>query len=479
MHDLSSIPLDQLDPAEAWARWEPSASDPWGRKWAGHLYRRAGFGASWAEVEAAVAAGPEAAVARLLEGGPGGEDFDRVMDSLAPGTGPSSPQDGPDGPLAAWWLHRMIRTPRPLLEKLCLFWHDHFATSVLKVRRPGLMARQNQLIREHALGRFGPFLRAMGRDPAMLIWLDSNSNVKGSPNENYARELLELFALGVGHYAESDVRDAARAFTGWRAEGESATFDPARHDDGPKTVLGHSGPLGADDVGRIVLEQPAAAPFLVRKFYRAFVSEAEAPPDRLIRPLAEHYAASGYDTSDLVGTLLRSRLFFSAHSFRQRVKGPVEYVVGLLRALEATPVEERQNSGLNRPPTLDRLMDGLGQTLFAPPNVKGWPGGESWLNSATLLARHNLAWKVVQGSGGPAGMKANPSALARKHGLGRDAEAQVGFLLGALLQPGEGELDGRRRGKLVAYLAASGSAGDDRLREVAHAVLLMPEYQLA
>ena len=167
----------------------------------------------------------------------------------------------------------MLQGGHPLREKMTLFWHNHFATSLAKVQDPALMFRQNGLLRQHALGRFGPFLQAMSKDPAMLVWLDSNTNVKGRPNENYARELMELFSLGVGHYTEQDIREAARAFTGWRTDGEGFAFDARLHDGGPKTVLGQTGAWDGGDVVRIVLEQPAAARFLVRKLYHFLVSE--------------------------------------------------------------------------------------------------------------------------------------------------------------------------------------------------------------
>ena len=162
-------------------------------------------------------------------------------------------------------------------RRLTLFWHDHFATSLVKVQNPALMYRQNCLLREHALGRFGPMLQAMSRDGAMLIWLDSNSNLKGRPNENYARELMELFSLGVGNYTEKDVREAARAFTGWRTDGTGFNFNRALHDAGSKTILGTTGNWDGGDVVRIVLEQPAAARFLIRKLYRFLVSETSIP----------------------------------------------------------------------------------------------------------------------------------------------------------------------------------------------------------
>jgi uncharacterized protein (DUF1800 family) len=476
-------PLDKLDPTESWEPWEPSSSDPWNRKWAGHLFRRAAFGATWPQLEAAVADGMIATVDRMLNGGEGQDEFDRVMDSLAPESARFQPQDRTaDVALQGWWLHRMLRTSHPLRERMTLFWHNHFATSILKVRQATPMARQNILIRSHALGKFGPFLLEMSRDPAMLIWLDSNSNSRGRPNENYARELMELFSLGVGRYTESDVREAARAFTGWHTDGKKFTLNNFQHDGGKKTLLGQTGNLDGADVVRIVLEQPAAAEFLIRKVYRAFISEGDPPPDRLLAPLADRYRASGYDAADLMRTILQSRLFFSSHAFRQRVKSPVEYAVGLLRGLEAKPTEtQSMNLGGGAGGSLGNVMDGLGQTLFAPPNVKGWNGGESWLNSATLLARHNLAWKVVQGAGAqsPLGVKVNPAALVRKYVGKRDAAGQVGFLLELLLQPGEKEVDAQRSQKLVEFLGSGDLVLDDRLRETVHAALLMPEFQLS
>src|SRR6516164_7683954 len=175
---------------------------------------------------------------------------------------------------------------------MTLFWHNHFATSIVKVYAAQPMFRQNCLLRIHALGKFGPFLQAISKDPAMLVWLDSNSNVKGKPNENYARELMELFSLGVGHYTETDIREAARAFTGWRTDGERLLFDARWHDGGSKTVLGKTGNWDGVDVVRIVLEQPAAARLLVRKLYRFLVSEMAYPSDSLLEPLCESFRAS-------------------------------------------------------------------------------------------------------------------------------------------------------------------------------------------
>ena len=364
------------------------------------------------------------------------------MDDLGPDDPQFQGQEGNEAALQDWWLHRMIHTTHPLREKMTLFWHNHFATSIVKVRQPALMLQQNVLIRKHALGKFGPFLLEMSRDPAMLVWLDSNSNVKGKPNENYAREVMELFTLGVGHYTEKDIREAARAFTGWHTDGRKFAFNRSRHDDGTKTVLGQTGDWDGGDVVRIVLEQPAAARFLVRKLYRYFISEGGRPPDAPARAAGRPFRDSGYDIADLVGTMLRSRLFFSDHAFRQRIKSPVEYVVGMLRGLEAKAAPSPEYV----PPQQPRLMDGLGQALFAPPNVKGWAGrrGLAELGHAPGPPQPRLEGRPgrrrARSGSGPT---RRPSSASTPPG--RDAEGQVDFLLDLLLQPAEGEVDDRGR----------------------------------
>ena len=285
----------------------------------------------------------------------------------------------------------MLHSGRPLREKLVLFWHNHFATSVLKVKSPALMLQQNQLLRKHALGEFRPFLRDMGANPAMLLWLDSNQNVKGRANENYAREMMELFSLGVGHFSEKDVREAARAFTGWHTDEEQTTFafNKDEHDDGAKTVLGQTGKWTGDDLATIVVDRPECALFLAGKLYREFISETD-PPRALLEPLAKRFRASGGKIRDLVETMIRSRLFFSPHAFLQRIKSPVDFALGAVQAAWPGPAS---------PAGLAFALEKMGQQLFAPPNVKGWQGGRAWLNTSTLLARNNFAEQVVMGNG--------------------------------------------------------------------------------
>ncbi len=238
----------------------------------------------------------------------------------------------------------------------------------------------------------------------MLVWLDSNLNIKGRPNENYAREVMELFSLGVGNYKEKDIREAARAFTGWATTWDSGAeafvfeFTPRLHDDGAKTVLGQTGKWNGDDVVRILLRQPAAARFLVRKLYHFFVSETQEPPDRFLEPLAEVFRKSDYDIAFLVRTMLSSRHFFSDYAFRQRIKSPVEFVLGAVRSVYRDyDAKDKDHQPLPQQ-YLVRPIDATGQLLFAPPNVKGWRGGKSWLNTSTVLARDNFAQLLAMGT---------------------------------------------------------------------------------
>jgi uncharacterized protein (DUF1800 family) len=293
-----------------------------------------------------------------------------------------------------WWLATMLDGGHPLREKLTLFWHNHFATSYAKVQRIRLMFEQNLLLRKHALGKFRPFLLDMSRDTAMLKWLDSNQNVKGAPNENFAREVMELFSLGVGRYSEKDVQEAARAFTGWHVDShidhdeDTFQFKPVFHDDGAKTVFGRTGKWNGDDIVTFCCDKSDCATFLTGKLYSFLISETR-PPASLLEPLAARFRKSDYDIADLVKTMLGSRLFFSEHAYRKRVKWPVEYALGAIRA--AVP---------GRVPLGDLLdpLAKMGQVLFAPPNVKGWRTGTDWLNSATLLARNNFAETVAMGN---------------------------------------------------------------------------------
>jgi hypothetical protein len=499
MHMAAVLPSDigKVDPAQAWQPW-PDDQQPWSAKWAAHLFRRAGFGASPAEIEQAVKEGFAATPDKLLVGSPETAKRDELLADL----GDEFARDGEDYKLRGWWLYAMLNSGHPLREKLVLGWHNHFATSIVKVGSLPAMFRQNQLIRKHALGKFGPFLKEMSRDPAMLIWLDSNENVKAHPNENYAREVMELFSLGVGNYTERDVQEAARAFTGWHTDSNSEkfAFNAAEHDDGAKTVLKQTGKWDGDDVLRILLEQDCCARFLAGKLYRDLVSEIP-PPKELLEPLAERFRKSEYDIADLVKTILSSRLFFSEHAYQKRIKNPVEFVLGAVKAAWPGPVA---------PGDVVSNLDAMGQALFAPPNVKGWPGGKVWLNDSTLLARNNFAeWAAIGIAGrsqalppsvpaplatasvpqpaklptGPAPEQPEPpekfdiSLHARKNKAASPKE--IVARLAEQFVPGG--LNANATRKLETFLADGNPKDKElnrRIREAAHAMMCMPEYQL-
>jgi hypothetical protein len=373
--------LSTVDPSDAWKPWQP-ASGAWNRKWAAHLFRRAAFGGRPADLEKALADGVPKTLDNLFTGEPDAADrLDLLTETGKYYTDPAS--------LRTWWLYAMLEGGFPLREKLTLFWHNHFATSYAKVRSTKLMYEQNVTLRKHALGSFRPFLLDMSKDTAMLVWLDSNRNVKGAPNENYAREVMELFSLGVGNYTEKDIKEAARALTGWHHDTEVTKFEFNRdlHDDGTKTIFGKTGKWGGEDLIRLCCDHEACARFLVGKLYTFLVSET-APPKGLLAPLEERFRKSNYAIGDTVRAILGSRLFFSEHAYRKRVKWPVECALGAINA-----------SVPDRVPLSDVVdpLSKMGQPLFAPPNVKGWRTGTDWLNSATLLARNNFTEKVALG----------------------------------------------------------------------------------
>ncbi|MEM0996158.1 MAG: DUF1800 domain-containing protein [Bacteroidota bacterium] len=275
------------------------------------------------------------------------------------------------------WVRRIVTTQAVLRERMTLFWHDHFATHVpLAI----LMERQNQTLRESALEKFGPLLHAIAKDPAMLIYLNNQQNVKDHPNENFAREVMELFTLGEGHYTEVDIKEAARAFTGWTTDRSgNFQFDAEKHDFGEKTVLGVSGKLTGEQVIDILLDQKQTARYLCRKLYRYFVND-HVDPERL-EQLTERYFRTGFDTGDLLRHIFTAEWFYAEVNRGALIKGPVDLIVHCMRILKA---EYPRNF------LFLAVQEALGQVLFFPPNVAGWSGGRSWIDSATLMLRMKL-----------------------------------------------------------------------------------------
>jgi hypothetical protein len=417
--------------AEGWEQdLSPIGPSDWTPERARHLLDRAGFGGPPEEVARLAAMTPEAAVARFI-------DFKTIDDSHLPPFEHSGIYDPsltpfpptrpaatrlaaetgaamgvaakPAGPrrlqpvadrfffwlrasmletrrVGNWWADRMVATNRPLQEKLALFWHGHFASSEEKVRDYRKMLGQVLLFQQHAAGNFGTLLSAVARDPAMLVYLDAGQNLKGHPNENFGRELMELFTMGVGHYSEQDIREAARAFTGWSDKDLTFHIDEAQHDGGDKTVLGHTGPLDGQEVLDIILAQPATANFIAGKLYGFLVRDDVSPPFQ--NQLGDLLRSGHYEIAPFLRTVFLSRDFYSPASVGTHIKGPVELIVSTYRrlGLDATP-------GM---PDFTSASTELGQTLLNPPTVAGWSQGRAWITPGLLLARGNFARAVLQ-----------------------------------------------------------------------------------
>jgi hypothetical protein len=465
----ASLTRNPHDPQWAWKPFEPSRERPWTMATVAHLHRRAAFSPSRDVLERDLSAGPSESVDRLLKGEPKNalgtpaSELEAMLEAMGSQLAPSADL----ARIQAIWLYRMIFTPHPLRERMTLFWHNHFATSNLKVQSPLLMQRQNDLFRAHALGDFRALVRAIGKDPAMLYWLDSTINRKSKPNENYAREVMELFTLGRGHYTERDIKEAARAFTGWFVVRDQFEEVPRQHDGGPKSILGETGNFAGDDIPAILLKQPACAEFICRKLFRYFVSETDAPADALLAPLAAALRDSGFQIQKPVEMILRSNLFFDPSALRRRVKSPVEFAVGTIRALEVLNPTVATAA-------LAESCERMGQSLYAPPSVAGWDGGPGWINSTAMLARANLALGLLAEADTPLGGRCNPWSLAGTRGSGRRSDLAE-FYIDLLLQDA---LEPKARQQIEKAALAKNTSDDSAAREVVRLILTAPEYQV-
>ncbi|MGP6157876.1 MAG: DUF1800 domain-containing protein [Vulcanimicrobiaceae bacterium] len=471
-------------------------SGAWNSRLAAHLLRRAGFGGS-PDTLARFAAMPlHAAVDALVnvpasdglpevppdlpdESGIGAAIAERVM---ANGTNQGDPEllalreqrrmlerRGIET-VQLWWLDRMLQTPAPLQEKMTLFWHGHFTTAAIqKGVTPAEIVAQNRLFRTYALDNVRDLTQAVSRDPAMLKYLDNVLNTRAHPNENYARELMELFTLGIGNYTEQDVRESARAWTGLRIQRGSddvILFD-RQHDSGSKTFLGKTGNFDGSDIVAIIFQQPAAARFFATKLLSFFVYSEPEP--QLVDAVADTIRKHDFQLQPVMSALLRSNVFYSERAYRALVKSPVEFVVGSYQLFGITQAPPQTLAALAR----------MNQILFYPPNVKGWPGGEAWLNSQTVLARENFAGALMgskEVGGGTnwlfAGGIGQPDDAARR-------------LTQTILQ---GDVSAAAAAELAGYLGGAGTSAlgalsgenfEERMRGAAYLTMATPAYQLA
>jgi uncharacterized protein (DUF1800 family) len=427
-------PSPTRSPSTSSSNWiddlSPIAARDWNVERAAHLLERAGFGGTPEEIERLAALTPQQAVDSLVDyqridnsGARAFEEsgvWDAGMDPFPPSRAeavrlarehgealgvtvlpPGSPRriqpvvdkffyglranSIETQRLGVWWANRMLTTKRPLEEKLTLFWHGHFATGDAKVRDYRMMLRQNEMLRRNASGRLRDLLVGILEDPAMLVYLDNGENVRKHPNENFGRELLELFTMGVGHYTERDVREAARAFTGWTNNVLEFKVDKDQHDFAEKTFLGRTGPLDGTDIIDTILNQDVTGEFVASKIYRYFAREEISPAVKT--ELGRGFKGSRYELRPLLKRIFLSKDFYSPASTATGIKSPVVLVVSTYRKM-----------GLRELPTVPdfgRLTGALGQTLFDPPNVAGWAGGRTWITPATLLQRGNLFRDVL------------------------------------------------------------------------------------
>ncbi|MFN0128398.1 MAG: DUF1800 family protein [Verrucomicrobiales bacterium] len=505
---------------------EPAPTAAWSIEEAAHLLNRAGFGAPPATLREWYALGRAAAVDKLTTPSPSPETparpawfsqekykelviavRDERMALMAEG-GTTAQQQARQRQLkknlqdrqqateaVGWWLDRLHAAPAPLTEKMTLFWHGHFATSIEKVKDPYLMLQQNELFRSHALGNIRTLTKTVVRDPAMMIYLDTDKSLRTKPNENFAREVMELFTLGEGEYTEDDIKEAARAFTGLKINrllGRSFFHEPS-WDAGEKSILGHRGRHRSDDVVDILFRQPACARFLAAKLCAHFISDA--PSDKLIAAVAECLRQHDFELTPVLRTLFLSAEFYAPVHRRAQIKSPVQFLVQTRHALGL--------ASLPRPLQLGILQQ-LGQNLFRPPNVAGWDGGRAWINTNTLLARYNIAGFLVKGpSGGyrpPMVTGRNAAQVKNRHArdrLARQLASKASVDLASMVPPDlrhdrtaliqslserlfHTSLDADTRRPFEEYLAGQGESevSDAVLANLIHLMMSTPHYQL-
>jgi uncharacterized protein (DUF1800 family) len=433
-----------------------------------HLLRRAGFGATEAELDQYTQLGLAGAVDRLLN--PEQVD-DSATDLLL---APLAAELGDPKKIEAakfYWFNRMLYTQRPLQEKLTLFWHNHFATANSKVGNSVLMQQQIQLLRTYGFGNFETLLQKVTRDPATLIWLDNRLNRKGAPNENYAREVQELFTVGIGNYTEQDIHEAARAFTGHTLDKNlNYVFNPAQHDAGVKTFQGQTGNFDADDILGILVRNPATARYITTKLFSFFVYDSPDAP--IIDRLAFTFVSTNFDIRSVLRDIFSGPEFLSPQAFHGQLKQPVDYVIGSLKSLNV------QNIG----PDVTQVLRRMGQDLLNPPDVSGWKYGPGWINSTTLFERFNWGNRLSSGRDSTKPYFSDTAAQIQAHAISSPDEL-VDYYLGLFV---DGDTTPEARQALIDYLNAptslaldDGGALDLKARGLVHLALATPTYQLA
>ncbi len=445
-----------------------------------HLLRRTGFGTTKDEWDRYQQMGLDATLNELV-------NYQNVDDSEAEALADAIKVDGgTPGNAVAWWLTRILNTKRPLQEKMTFFWSGLLTSQISVVRDPVAMIDQNKLYRDNALGVFPDILKGVTANPAMMVYLDIDGSDSQAPNENYARELMELFSLGEGNYTEDDVRQGARAFTGWRVPktrgGDNnlpklgtPVFVPRRFDSGTKTFLGQSGNFKGDDIVDIITEQLASATYITKRLFSFFVYEN--PDDQTLQPFVDVYNQSGRNIGATLEAMLRSDVFYSPQAYRALVKSPVEYIVGAVKALGLQGSAGRVINGNG--PRGGGVFSDMGQIPMEPPNVAGWPGGSAWLNSATMFARLNFINQIAGGQvqGGLASRRQQQAPQPSGASSIGTASQALDYYLPFLL---DGNVPDAGRQVLLDYAGGPDTPiTPDKLRGLAYILLASPQYHLA
>jgi uncharacterized protein (DUF1800 family) len=456
-------------PSDPFAPFQPTDAEPWDVRRASHLLRRAGLGPTPDSLDAALKLSPQAAVDSLLDFDVAQDPFNDLLDRMAGFFQFTKIEDA-----QGWCFFRMLGTPRPAQERMALFWHNRFATSASKVENSKYMHRQMETFRQLGLGSFRDLLLAVTHDPAMLVWLDGQSNRKGHANENYGREVMELFTLGIGNYTEKDVQQIARAFTGWQLAGDKASFNKSQWDDGEKEIFGQKGKFDSEAAVDLLLKQPAAPKFLATKILKEFVHPE--PTDDQISHYAQRLLDSEWQIKPVIKEIFTSRLFYSDWAYRSRIKSPIELAVGGAVAL----------GGKLNTAYLVKQTARMGQNILFPPNVKGWDGNEAWINANTVLVRFNFGLSLATQRNGEYAKKPDLEAWLSSHKI-TTAEGVVDHFASRLL---DGQLSDEERTTFIDFLnhGADGKPRpfsfnheifNTRVRDLIHLMMSTPEYQLA
>lgn len=471
--------------------------EKWNRSYAAHLLVRAGFGATPEQIETAAGNPLSVVVDELFNAPEAIEAPAWIKPGIEQKPDLRAMRDLPEEErrekrkamrveqreyhhdLVNWWIRRMISSPCPLQEKMALFWHGHFATSMRKVRAVYMMYQQNQLFRRMGMGNYRDLITAVAQDPAMLVYLDNTRSRAGAPNENFARELMELFTLGEGYYTEQDIKEAARAFTGWMVAPRTYEFHDATkssrrdlHDSGKKTFFGKTGTFDGHDIISIILQQDQAARYIVEKLWRFFAYDHPEP--ELIESLAQTFRSSGYEITPLLKEIFTSEAFYSRKAVRTQIKSPTQWLAGSCILL-----------GLEHPnaKVCFYALRTLGQELFAPPNVKGWDGGYSWITTASLTQRYNLVASLMSApkkpdpanTGEMSTVKTDAILPAKYRSSDRDARTYLEYRVYQAILAGED------RDALTDYLDGLPPVNNWRewlIRNVFRTMMSTPQFQL-